>query len=50
MPLNTGPSVNDRLITLAMNYLHTLDPEYDCIDPGTAEKASESSQHRANQC
>lgn len=28
MPLYVEPSINDRLITLAMNYLHTLDPEY----------------------
>ena len=28
MPLYSTPSVNDRLITLAMNYLQTLDPEY----------------------
>ena len=34
MPPFSVPSVNDRLITLVMDYLHTLDPEY---FPFTAE-------------
>lgn len=28
MPLFAEPPINDRLITLATNYLQTLDPEY----------------------
>lgn len=28
MPLYAEPSINDRLITLVTNYLHTLDPQY----------------------
>lgn len=28
MPLFAEPPVNDRLITLVTNYLHTLDPQY----------------------
>lgn len=28
MPLFADPPINDRLITLVTNYLHTLDPQY----------------------
>lgn len=34
MPLFADPPINDRLITLVTNYLHTQDPEY---FPFTAE-------------